>query len=100
MSEMLNRRLKHREWPLPQLLLLDGGRGQARTAAFISKQINLQIPVFALAKQMEWLYHPGEEIIKLPKSSLAIRLLQKLRDEAHRFALNYHRQLRSKTLYT
>ncbi|OGE26124.1 hypothetical protein A3H85_01510 [Candidatus Daviesbacteria bacterium RIFCSPLOWO2_02_FULL_40_8] len=100
MSEMLNRRLKHREWPLPQLLLLDGGRGQARTAAFILKQINLQIPVFALAKQMEWLYHPEEEIIKLPKSSLAIRLLQKLRDEAHRFALNYHRQLRSKTLYT
>lgn len=93
MREMLRRRLKHDEWPMPDLILIDGGRGQARIAKF-------QIPVFGLAKRMEWLYPPEGEVIKLPKRSLSLKLLQKLRDEAHRFAITYHRKLHGKMLFT
>lgn len=89
MREMIDRRLKHLEWPLPDLILVDGGRAQARAVKF-------EIPVFGLAKRQEWLYPPQGEIIKLPKVSLSLKLLQKIRDEAHRFALNYHRKLHGK----
>lgn len=89
MREMIDRRLKHLEWPLPDLILVDGGRAQARAVKF-------EIPVFGLAKRQEWLYPPQGEIIKLPKRSLSLRLLQKLRDESHRFAINYHRKLHGK----
>lgn len=94
--EMIRRRLKHQEWPLPDLIIIDGGRGQARGAQLeISK---LQIPLFGLAKKMEWLYPPEGEVVKLPKKSLSLRLLQRLRDEAHRFAITYHRKLRDRDM--
>lgn len=85
-KEMMGRRLKHSEWPLPDLMIIDGGLGQVRA-------VNFGIPIYGLAKRMEWLYSPDGSIIKLPKSSPALRLLQKLRDEAHRFAITYHRKL-------
>lgn len=91
MSEMVRRRLRHKDWSMPDLVIVDGGRGQARAAQF-------EIPVFGLAKRQEWLYPPAGEIIKLPKRSLSLKLLQKLRDEAHRFALKYHRKLRDTIL--
>lgn len=117
-KEMMRRRLNHPEWPLPQLMLIDGGRGQVRGIWEVvlnypelvsgSKQQILkrvqndrlvgQIPVFGLAKRTEWLYPPEGEVVKLPKRSLALRLLQKIRDESHRFALNYHRKLRQSAL--
>lgn len=87
--EMLKRRLKHDEWPMPDLIIVDGGRGQARA-------VQVKIPIFGLAKRMEWLYPPEGEIIKLSKKSLSLKLLQKLRDEAHRFAISYHRKLRDR----
>lgn len=93
-KEMLSRRLKHKEWRFPDLILIDGGRAQARAAAEILVKYNLNIPVFGLAKRMEWLYPPQGELIKLPRKSLSLRLLQKLRDESHRFAVAYHRKLR------
>lgn len=86
-KEMLSRRLKHSEWPLPDLIIVDGGRGQARA-------VKLTIPIFGLAKRMEWLYPPEGEVIKLPRKSLSLKLLQRLRDESHRFAITYHRKLR------
>lgn len=94
--EMIRRRLTHPEWPYPDLVIIDGGRAQARAAASIFLEYNLNIPVFGLAKRMEWLYPSNGEVIKLPKRSLSLRLLQKLRDESHRFALSYHRKLHQK----
>lgn len=94
MREIVKRRLKHMEWPLPDLIVVDGGRGQARAAQFTIYNVQFTIPVFGLAKRMEWLYPPEGEVVKLPKASLSLRLLQKIRDEAHRFAVSYHRKLR------
>lgn len=94
-KEMLRRRLGNKDWPMPDLILIDGGRGQAKAAKFQITNSKLQIPVYGLAKRMEWIYPPEGEIIKLSKKSLSLKLLQKLRDEAHRFAINYHRKLRN-----
>lgn len=96
-KEMMGRRLKHPEWPFPDLIIVDGGRGQARAVKSVCQYIGVsEIPIFGLAKRMEWLYPPEGEIIKLPKKSLSLRLLQKLRNESHRFAVAYHRKLRDK----
>lgn len=89
--EMVRRRLNHPEWPKPDLIIIDGGQGQVNAVAPFWGN---QLPIYGLAKRMEWLYSPDGTIIKLPQSSPALRLLQKLRDEAHRFAINYHRKLR------
>lgn len=95
-KEMMQRRLKHAEWLFPQLILVDGGRGQSHAIAQLCNQSGFNIPVFGLAKRMEWIYPPEGEIIKLPKKNLGLRLLQKIRDESHRFAITYHRKLRAK----
>lgn len=92
-KEMMVRRLRN-DWPLPDLIIIDGGRGQVRGAKEQLENRKLSIPIFGLAKRMEWLYPPEGEIIKLPKKSLSLKLLQKLRDESHRFAISYHRKLR------
>lgn len=97
-KEMIRRRLKHKEWPMPDLIIIDGGRGQARGVNLEIRRSELEIPVFGLAKRMEWLYPPEGEVIKLSKKSLSLKLLQKLRDESHRFAISYHRKLRDKHL--
>lgn len=98
MAEMLRRRLKHPEWLIPDLIIIDGGRGQVRAAREELIKANFNIPVFGLAKREEWLYPPEGEVVKLPRYSMGLRLLQKLRDEAHRFAITYHRKLRAQTL--
>lgn len=92
MRDMIKRRLRHLDWPKPDLILVDGGRGQVRA-------VKLEMPVFGLAKRMEWLYPPEGDIIKLSRKSLSLRLLQKLRDEAHRFAVSYHRKLHKKMFF-
>lgn len=97
-EEMMGRRLKN-SWPLPQLFLIDGGRGQVRAAQKKLLEKGISTPIFGLAKRMEWLYPPEGEVIKLPKRSLSLRLLQKLRDESHRFAVSYHRKLRNKAFF-
>lgn len=94
MKEMVRRRLAHPEWPNPDLILVDGGRGQAKAVKLETRNWKLDIPVFGLAKRMEWIYPPEGEIVKFPKRSLSLKLLQKIRDEAHRFAISYHRKLR------
>ncbi len=100
LREMIKRRLNHPEWSKPDLILVDGGRGQVRGVWETMKQFNnLTIPIFGLAKKMEWLYPPEGEIIKLSKKSLSLKLLQKLRDEAHRFAVSYHRRLHGTMLF-
>ena len=94
MTEVLTRRVKHKEWPKPDLILVDGGKGQVSAVFAVLQEQNWDVPLYGLATRMEWLYASDKEVIKLSKSSLSLRLLQKIRDEAHRFAVSYHRKLR------
>lgn len=98
MREIIRRRVEHQDWPQPDLILVDGGRGQVRGIFQELQKVSWNIPVFGLAKRLEWLYTPGKEIVKLPKTSLSLQLLQKARDEAHRFAISYHRKLRDRQI--
>jgi len=82
---------------LPDLILVDGGRGQLSAALEVLFEYNLQVPVVALAKREELVFQPGrDEPLRLPRDSAALQLLQRVRDEAHRFAHAYHQQLRSR----
>jgi excinuclease ABC subunit C len=93
-GEIIKRRLAN-NWPIPDLILIDGGLAQLNSALKILG--NKKIPVIALAKKQEEIYLPNQPIpIKLPKFSPTLQLLQELRDEAHRFAINYHKKLRRK----
>ncbi len=87
----------------PQLLLVDGGKGQLGVAVRVLEELGLaeEIPVASLAKRFEEVYVPGQaEPIRLPRQSEALFLLQRIRDEAHRFAITYHRELRGKRMTT
>ena len=87
---------------IPDLVLIDGGKGQLSAALEVFLELGLDdIPLASLAKENEWLYvpHTPEPII-LPRSSQALYLVQRIRDEAHRFAITYHRNLRSKSSLT
>jgi excinuclease ABC subunit C len=84
---------------LPDLLVLDGGRGQLAAAREVLFEYNHAIPAIALAKQQELIYVPDfSEPIALPRDSQALQLLQRLRDEAHRFANAYHQKLRERRI--
>jgi excinuclease ABC subunit C len=84
---------------MPDLILVDGGKGQLNAALAALKVLNLKLNTAALAKEFEYIYLPERETpIILPKDSPALQLLQRIRDEAHRFALGYHRKLRGKKL--
>ena len=88
--------------PLPDLIVVDGGKGQVNTAFHTLTALGISIPVIGLAKRIEEIFTPqASDPFNLPKTSPALKLLQQLRDEAHRFAITYHRQLRSeRTLKT
>ncbi|NTW04640.1 MAG: excinuclease ABC subunit UvrC [Peptococcaceae bacterium] len=83
---------------LPDLVIVDGGKGQLSAAREAMEKNGVSdIPLFALAKEEELIFKPGEEYpLRLPIDSKALYLLQRIRDEAHRFAVAYHRQLRTK----
>jgi excinuclease ABC subunit C len=84
---------------LPDLLIVDGGKGQLGVAVEVLKEANLfdQVPVAGLAKRMEELFMPGKrQSILLPRRSAGLFLVQRIRDEAHRFAITSHRQRRTK----
>lgn len=100
MKEVLRRRFSHKdEWILPDLIVLDGGKGQLRAARETLAEFRLNIPHIGLAKKQEEIYLPqSQNPIVLPKDSPALLLLEKIRDEAHRFAKNYHLKLRSKKM--
>src|SRR5438046_6841406 len=115
MEEVLTRRLTallvEREKPLeerrrkfsysPNLLLVDGGKAQLNVAVQVVEELGLgdEVAVAALAKRFEEVYVPGEaDPIRIPRQSEALYLLQRIRDEAHRFAITYHRQLRGKRM--
>mgnify|MGYP000488899041 CR=1 FL=1 len=82
---------------LPDLLLIDGGPGQLKYAKEALKELDMDnIEVISLAKEFELIYKDEKESIVLPKDLEALKLLQRVRDEAHRFAITYHRNLRTK----
>ncbi len=85
----------------PQLLIVDGGKGQLSVARRVLDELELsdEIPCAALAKQFEEVYLPGRsEPVRIPRQSEALYLLQRIRDESHRFAVEYHRKLRDKRM--
>jgi excinuclease ABC subunit C len=85
----------------PQLLLVDGGKGQLNVAVRVLEDLGLddEIPVASLAKRFEEVYLPGRpDPVRLPRGSEALYMLQRIRDESHRFAISYHRQLRGKRM--
>ncbi|HEY1738017.1 MAG TPA: excinuclease ABC subunit C, partial [Acidimicrobiia bacterium] len=84
----------------PNLLLIDGGKGQLNVAVRVLEELGLEdICVASLAKRFEEVYMPGRpDPIHIPRDSEALYLLQQVRDEAHRFAITYHRQLRGKKM--
>jgi excinuclease ABC subunit C len=115
MEEVLTRRLRaylvERDKPVeerrrrfaypPQLLLVDGGQGQLNVALRVLTELGLEeeIPAAGLAKQFEEIYLPGRaDPLRIPRTSEALYLLQQIRDEAHRFAITYHRKLRGKRM--
>ncbi|TCD47655.1 excinuclease ABC subunit UvrC [Chlorobium sp. N1] len=90
------------ELPMPDLIVVDGGKGQLSVAKAVLDELGLKIPVIGLAKRLEEVFVPGSSLpYNIPKTSPALKLLQQLRDEAHRFAITFHRDLRRKrTLQT
>ena len=103
MKEIVYRRysrLLNENQPLPDMVLIDGGKGQLSSACESLNELGLQnLPVYGLAKKYEILYKPGEKNgIILSLDSPALKLLQHLRDEAHRFAITFHRKLRNKRI--
>ena len=93
------RRLRDEGRKLPDVILVDGGRGQLNVALAALQQVGVDIPVFGLAKEQEQIYVPDRPApIDLPENSPALHLIQRIRDEAHRFANAYHRSWRKKKI--
>jgi excinuclease ABC subunit C len=125
LQEMLTRRLLHslpekeeskagaqesniEKWPTPDLIIIDGGKGQLNVVLRILKRLKLDIPAIAVSKgeglrsaqAPDKIFFPGEkEALKLPLASPALHIIKRVRDEAHRFAIKYHRELRGKRLF-
>jgi excinuclease ABC subunit C len=84
---------------MPDLVIIDGGKGQLSAANDVLKELGIEgVNLISLAKQEEEVFVPHKpEPLRLPKTSEALKLLQRIRDEAHRFGITYHRKLRAKT---
>lgn len=96
MAEVISRRLKHikKDWPRPDLIILDGGKGQLGA---VLKKTKTKIPLIALAKQKEDIYLPKRKNpINFPNGSEALFLIQRIRDEAHRFAITFYHKVHAK----
>ena len=98
MQEVTLRRYREAAEPLPDLIVIDGGKGQLSSALEVIRGVGLsEIPVIGLAKEFEHIFRENiSEPLILPRHSEALRLIQQIRDEAHRFAVTYHRKLRAK----
>lgn len=105
MAEVIKRRysrLLREEKALPDLILIDGGKGQLSAAMSSLQAIGIEEqPIISLAKRLDEIFIPGvSEPQNIPRTSSGLRLLQRLRDESHRFAITYHRKLRGKRTIT
>ena len=91
--------LQH-DWAIPDLIIIDGGKGQLSAAMEVLQELHIDIPTVALAKENEEIFIPGSpDPIILPRSSQGLYLVQRIRDEAHRFGITYHRKLRSERTF-
>jgi excinuclease ABC subunit C len=98
--EVLVRRFNN-DWPNPDLIVVDGGKGQLNASMKALTHFNLDTKIISLAKRLEEIYLPGaEKPVRLSRESRALKLLQRIRDEAHRFAIDYHRKLRKRAFLT
>ncbi len=83
-------------WAMPDLIIIDGGKGQLSAAMEVLQELHIDVPTVGLAKENEEIFTPGSpEPIILPRTSQSLYLVQRIRDEAHRFGITYHRKLRS-----
>jgi excinuclease ABC subunit C len=102
MKEVLKRRYEmilKRNWELPDLIIIDGGKGQLNAGLFVLQELGLEIPIIGLAKKYEEIYIPKQkDPIILPKNSHVLKLLQRVRDESHRFAVRLHKKQRKKRM--
>lgn len=99
MREVILRRfskIADKDWPKPDLVLIDGGKGQLSAALDAMAEKGIDIPTIGLAKRKEEIIQKDGSVVVLPHSSHVLQLLQRIRDEAHRFAVTYHSLLRSK----
>ena len=99
MAEIMERRYgNEKDWPIPDLIIIDGGKGQLNAALPVIRAMGVtDVPVISLAKRIEEVFVEGEsESIILEHHTPELQLLQQIRDEAHRFAITYHRRLRGK----
>src|SRR5205807_1339147 len=87
--------LQH-DWAMPDLVIIDGGKGQLSAAMEVLQELHIEVPTVGLAKENEEIFTPGSpDPIILPRSSQGLYMVQRIRDEAHRFGITYHRKLRS-----
>lgn len=96
------KRLQEEQQPLPDLIVIDGGKGQLSSAVESLKKLGIygQVPVIGIAKRLEELYYPEDEFpLYLDKKSETLKVIQQLRDEAHRFGITHHRKRRSKNTF-
>ncbi|QDH78017.1 excinuclease ABC subunit C [Echinicola soli] len=105
MTEIVGRRYKRlikEDKPLPKLIVIDGGKGQLSAAVEALKSLGIygQVPIIGIAKKLEEIYFPGDSFpLHIDKKSESLRLIQRTRDEAHRFAITFHRDIRSKDAF-
>jgi excinuclease ABC subunit C len=102
LQEVLRRRLKRNDWPHPNLIVVDGGKGQVSAILDVMNELKIFVPLLGLAKKFETIVYKkdGEFVEKrLPSSDPGLKLLVQLRDESHRFAQRYHHLLRMKKLH-
>ena len=102
MKEVLSRRLARMgepKWAKPNLVIIDGGKGQLSSVMEIVEELGMtDLDFVSLAKREEEVFLPHQsKPVRIPMDSNAMFLIQRIRDEAHRFAITYHRQLRSKS---
>jgi excinuclease ABC subunit C len=93
------KRLKEEDSEFPDLIIIDGGKGQLNFAIQELKKLNLKIPIISIAKQFEEIYIPGAlQPLRIQKKDKALQFIQEIRNEAHRFAIKYNRLLRKKEI--
>jgi excinuclease ABC subunit C len=100
MQEVIGRRysrLKNENSPLPDLIMVDGGKGQLSSAVEVLNNLGIKhYNIIGLAKRLEEVFFPGNsDAESIPKTSSGLKLLQQIRDEAHRFAITFHRKRRA-----
>ena len=102
MEEVISRRYKSetlKNDPLPNLIIIDGGKGQLNIALRVLEKLKINVPIVSIAKKKEEIYAEwSEEPLEIEKDSGAQHLIQYVRDEAHRFAINYHKTLRLRSV--